>query len=264
VLINLEPFGRLGNRLFLAAHLTAFCRKWQVLFSNPAMAPYDRLFPALAPFARPVDRPFQVARSWLPGSMVFRYWGAHDLNFDRQPLPQLVDPLKAGKDVFFRGWLFRGFESIQRFRDEIVTTFRPHDTVLSWADHRLAEARVRGEVVVGVHIRWEDYRGTPNFLEPREYLQRMTGVAALLAPRRAVFLVFSNEPLTASDFSPHEVVLAQGSPIQDLTLMSRCDFLMAPPSTFSGWASFSGNVPLVTLSRDQGNLELEDFHIVRG
>ena len=48
-------------------------------------------------------------------------------------------------------------------------------------------------------------------------------------------------------------------PVSALHAMSLCDYIIGPPSTFSGWASFMGRVPRLQLkSRDQA-VRLEDF-----
>jgi hypothetical protein len=38
--------------------------------------------------------------------------------------------------------------------------------------------------------------------------------------------------------------MSRGSAVEDLYSLARCDYLLGPPSTFSLWASFYGNVPL--------------------
>ncbi len=264
MLVNLEPFGRLGNRLFLAAHLSAFCWKHKVEFFNPALAPYDRLFPALAPFTYWQERLVWVARSWLPGAVRFFYWGDRELNFDQERIPQLEHPLQEGKTVFFRAWLFRGYESVSSFRERIVERFRPHPSVVDSASNFATYAKSRGDLLVGVHLRWADYRGTKHFLSLAEYLAGMQSVCQLFKPHKVVFLVFSNEPLPHSDFSKFTAVFPNGSAIQDMTLMAQCDYLMAPPSTFSSWASFYGKVPLWSLEQGGAKPTESDFRVYRG
>lgn len=43
--------------------------------------------------------------------------------------------------------------------------------------------------------------------------------------------------------------------------MSQCDYLIGPPSTFTGWASYIGNVPLKYIESKNIDFTLEDFKI---
>jgi len=203
------------------------------------------------------------AASLFPGSCHFRHWGDQDLDFDEQEIPALLGPLRRGRTVFFHGWKFRGFQSVAGFRDRLVDRYRPTEAVRNAADFTLTQGRERGDRVVGVHVRWEDYRGTPYFLEAREYLRQMERLVRLLAPQKVSFLVFSNETIPRDSFPGLEVLFVTGNPFEDLYTMAGCDLLLAPPSTFSGWASFYGRVPLFNLSRDR-DAELDGFSIVRG
>jgi hypothetical protein len=48
--------------------------------------------------------------------------------------------------------------------------------------------------------------------------------------------------------------------VEDLYLLSKCDYIMGPPSTFSGWASFYGNVPLYMLKEIDTKISDEIFN----
>ena len=41
--------------------------------------------------------------------------------------------------------------------------------------------------------------------------------------------------------------------------MSMCDYLIGPPSTFTSWASFIGNVPTYHIKNKYKKIELSDF-----
>lgn len=45
----------------------------------------------------------------------------------------------------------------------------------------------------------------------------------------------------------------------DQTLMSQCDYIIGPPSTFSTWASFMGKVPLLHLYSAGQKVKLSEF-----
>lgn len=279
MLINLEPFGRLGNRLFFGAHLLAFGLRFDVPTLNLGFAEYAPLFPwmegnaALAypwretgnsRMARALLRRHQCIEI-LPWSHRFRYWGDRDFNFDETQKARLLGPLREGRDVYLRAWLFRGFESVTRFRPQILEVFRPSDDILGRTGEFLGGVRSGGDKIVGVHVRWEDYRGTPFFLDQQGFVQRMRQVRDLSVGERVRFVLFSNETLPSEGWGDLDVIVSPSPSILfDLQAMSACDALMGPPSTFSGWASFYGAVPLLPLSQEQPAIRREDFQVCRG
>lgn len=279
MLVNLKPFGRLGNRLFLAAHLIAFSKRYEVPILNLAFRDYSGLFPWLdgnAAFAYPwsaTGDPVEAARlashyvrrSRLPWSHRWSHWGESNWDYDTNPPQRLLGPLLRGRDVYFSSWLFRGFSSLVRCRDEVVQVFRPRSEVANAVADANSRWHSNASRLVGVHIRWEDYRGTEQFLTVAQYRSAMQRMLQLSQGERVRFVIFSNEPLDLEHFSGLPVVLSSGeTPQFDLYGMAQCDFLMAPPSTFSGWASYYGQVPLLQLnSREEGWL-LEDFKVVEG
>lgn len=46
---------------------------------------------------------------------------------------------------------------------------------------------------------------------------------------------------------------------EDHSLMSMCDYLIGPPSTFTSWSSFIGNVPTYHIKDKYKKIELSDF-----
>ena len=77
--------------------------------------------------------------------------------------------------------------------------------------------------------------------------------------REARFVVFSDETIDESHFEGLPCYFAHGSAVEDQWLMSQCDYLMGPPSTFSAWASFMGKVPLARMWSAEYGLKREDF-----
>lgn len=47
--------------------------------------------------------------------------------------------------------------------------------------------------------------------------------------------------------------------VEDLYALSRCNYIMGPPSTFTMWASFIGDVPLRIVKYSNENIERDEF-----
>lgn len=67
------------------------------------------------------------------------------------------------------------------------------------------------------------------------------------APRHVTFLVCGDQLDQADWLVGGNVVRGAGHAVEDMYAFAGCDCLAGPPSTFTGWASFYGNVPLCPL-----------------
>ena len=67
-------------------------------------------------------------------------------------------------------------------------------------------------------------------------------------------LVCSNASPPASAFAGCDVSAGIGHLVEDLYALARCDYLVGPPSTYTAWASFYGQVPLCHLETAEQQL----------
>ena len=146
--------------------------------------------------------------------------------------------------VVFEGWDFRSRTAILQVRDKIISIFKPRPAVEEEVSKRMSVARGSSGIVVGVHVRWEDYRGTDRFLDLHEYVSRMTELRDLLSPQKVSFLVVSPESVPVESLPANSFSFAGKSAVVDMYSLAQCDYLMGPPSTFSMWASYYGARPL--------------------
>ena len=139
----------------------------------------------------------------------------------------------------------RDFEAMREYGDEIREHFRPKlgveaESLSLWMS-----------VVVGIHKRRGDYRswkGGIYFYEDSVYDRLMNEMRDCLKGKAVQFKVFSDEN-------------AKRSAEEDQHLMSQCDYIIGPPSTFSTWASFMGKVPLLHIMDKDQKVRLCDFRM---
>jgi hypothetical protein len=79
--------------------------------------------------------------------------------------------------------------------------------------------------------------------------------------RGASLLYCSDEAIDPRLFAGLPATPGPGSAFADLTALSQCDAVLGPPSTFSGWASFSGRVPLLSLDRPDRPVDRAGFAV---
>lgn len=115
------------------------------------------------------------------------------------------------------------------------------------------------DALVGIHARRGDYaihRGGRWFYHEEDYLrwiQQVPRLFPLIPQERIRFVVCSNEPgflanAGEASITPSPMHSATG----DQLLLSHCDLILGPPSTFSVWAAFLSDTRLLHISaRDQ-------------
>lgn len=280
-------YGQLGNRLVVFANLIAAACEHRLQIANPA---FDRYAPYFEFTRDDLWCRFPVRRTWPTAT---RFRGLLHRTLDRarpwvrklrrrtRILPPLLRTLEIGWDqpcdlespafldlarrpglLLIRGWRFRATHALERHTDRVRRFFVPAET------HRRAVAdlgrglRQRGDVVIGVHIRHGDYR---NFLGARFYFDvgvyatLMRQLTELFPRRRVAFLICSNAPQPASAFANLDVTFGTGHEVEDLYALAACDYVVGPPSTYTLWASFYGNVPLVQMINAQTSPAITDF-----
>lgn len=284
MLVVVEDGGGLANRIFVFANVIATgmatahrvvnpaFRHWANSFEGTvgdAMAVFPRRRRAL--FGGPLFARIVASLSYrscriLAGSRrgPFRAmslsWPQH-CDLDR---PEEIADLRRRRLVLLKGWLFRNPSGVERCAARIREFFRPTSEIREEADRVVAAARSGADVLVGVHVRHRDYR---DFMEGRyfypfpTYVDLMRSLAVRVAPRRAAFLVCSDETQDRSAADDLRVTFSTMGPVQDLWALSRCDMVMGPPSTFSAWAAFLGEAPLWELDEARCEPDPKSFAV---
>ncbi len=269
MIINGKKVGQLGNRLFLFAHLIAAAEEYGVPLVNPAFAEYAKLFPATSrdlwcryPAVRGGQLPtHSVARNAVSKAVelggrglnclggrlrnleVIRLRSGQELDLGGKHFANLV----AAKHVLLQGWLFRSERLLQKHASQVRQHFDISSGIKREIHTKIAELREQTEVVVGIHIRHGDYASYLNgkyFYSLQQYATVMEKITEQLSPKRVGFLVCGNSSFDHEDFKGLHVLCGAGGVIEDLYAFAEVDLLIGPPSTFTGWASFYGNVPL--------------------
>lgn len=167
-------------------------------------------------------------------------------------------------------WYYRDYESLFKHREEICLAFSPVKEHGKKVDAFVADIRKKYSeyALVGVHIRRGDYKfwRDGKFYFDNETFNRWMTELQESTNQKLCFLLFSNEPIAAAEFSNGSINILKGPdhPILDLYVMAQCDYIMGPPSSYSWWAAFYGGKKYLTMySRDQ-HICAEDFRAVKG
>jgi hypothetical protein len=278
------PFsGRLGNQLISQANLLALCLEHEPRFSlaNASLLPYrgnfskaecerfgnpseaDQAFAQMLALLFRSQRLYRALSHRVPN---LKWESAHIVVDDSRRL-ELDEPLPPGfgaKTLFLSGWGINSGPLLYRHRRRIL------EHLAFKIDHRrideiVSRARNGCDVLIGVHIRQGDYRSFANgihYFSSGEYASAMRDLAQRISPLRVSFLVCSNSPQRDADFEGLDVsVCRDTTPTDDMTILSRCDMIFGPPSTFSFWASYMSGVALANTAAGKCTAELTDTQL---
>lgn len=127
--------------------------------------------------------------------------------------------------------------------------FQPSKTIRNEVDAEFISTSELNTITIGIHIRRGDYKiwcGGKYYYSLQTYVQICKKITTQLKGNNHIrFLLCSNEDIPLELFNEFKILsLRNPSPTKDLYALSRCDYILGPPSSFSMWASFIGKVPL--------------------
>jgi len=291
MIIITQKCGRLGNRLLLLSHLIAYglekrnkvidlCfDEYSSYFTSTSFNPYITQFPPCKNLInnlsilnklpidwnylrRKVNGRLKPVEQWLerePNRK--KYWQILSHN---TPDALIIDDLEVKMLIIVNGWYVRAPKCLQKHADTIRAWFTPVPKYQVNIENLLHKIREDTDTLVGLHIRAGDYRIHGGFYPLDVWKSIMERMTILLPQRRISFLICSDEDFRAqkSYFEEYNVFFGTGNIIEDLYSLARCDYLIAPPSTYSNWAAFYGQVPLFHLTGSHEIKSLAEFQKV--
>ena len=169
--------------------------------------------------------------------------------------------------IFMQSWNQPvNIELISKHKKSVIEIFKPKLSICNHIDHLFKEKRELNDIVVGVHIRKGDYKQFNSgkyFFSNNIYLRYMKLIQEQLNAERktnVVFFLCSDEQIDLNAFlSLNAFNAKKPTAVHDQYALSKCNYIFGPPSTFSMWASFIGNVPLAFIETEGEKITLSDF-----
>lgn len=270
IVISFKP-GRLGNRILVASHLIHTLSKSNNKHSLllPYFDDYYSYFEFSSndPLCRYPKKKFPLKlRNRLVRKIIFQFWYRLGNFFQNIKIPfvkvidvgydqtldtndsNFKDILKNNKLIFIKGfWIKSDLEKSNEF-ELVRNLFQLSDHIKK--EVSLLEKRffVSDKTIIGVHIRRTDYK---DLLNGKYFFDLDTCIAKMIEVQNTLkkdikFLIFSDENLKSrkSSFSKFNFEFVQGNEIEDFYLLSKCNLIIGPPSTFTITASLLGNAKL--------------------
>ena len=154
--------------------------------------------------------------------------------------------------ILFDGWKFRNEYLFKKHFNVIKELFKPDESIQSLINDELIDLKSRFDHLIGVHIRRGDYKTFMNgtyFYNDDVYINKMEWIkkSKEYKGKKLAFILCSDERVNTTHFSDFQISYIRRDPVHDLYLLSSCDCIIGPPSTFSSWASIYGQIPLVRI-----------------
>jgi len=279
MIILIDKPGQMCNRLWAFSFFIAYGLKNDVDVFIPNFKEYESLFENLSQFKNVkfklsknaiIDRIGQAGIKFIYSfhkAKIGFFLRIFHIYFPKRNL--LNEFILVNKNiVYIRSWKHKkDFDDIIEFKSQIISLFTPKAEYRIKFDTLLLKLTNQYDILIGVHIRRGDYlnfqRGIYYF-DDSVYCKFMTMLKNELASKRVHFIISSNEKINPEKFCDLNIYKLENSlGIEDLYALSKCDYIMGPPSTFSMWASFYGSVPLKLLEAENEEFTLDDFSIIR-
>ena len=281
MLIVCRKEGLLSNRLFHFSHLVSFAIENKEIIWYPYIMEFEPLFfnlkreilrnKGVLTYSSPVSDLLLKIVSWLLRRLPKgKFICSADANIDLD-LTLFKRKRKRERLLFLSGWLLRDYDSVLKHKDFIKKIFEFNESVIDECNSKILQPRLNNSLLIGVHIRRGDYN---NFLGGKYYYNLsvyrdvLDQLKLLFSPKNQEisFMICTNdhEIQYSNLFKDKNIFHSGGSQITDLCVLSRCDYIIGPPSTYSAWASFYGDVPLAYINKKDQIIKLSDFKVIEG
>lgn len=190
----------------------------------------------------------------------------HD-DCDRQALERMM---LRHRNIVVAGWYVRYYDLVVKYLDELRALFLIDPDITAPVSQALA-GLPDGALRLGVHIRRGDYKqwkGGRYYYADNVYTAHIQRFAELNPGREIHVFLSTNDPaVSAGDYARavpcpnvHIHRMAAGNAPQDLFLLSECDYIIGPPSTFSVVATMYGRARFYRIDTpDPEAMRTEDF-----
>ena len=163
------------------------------------------------------------------------------------------------RHIVVSGWFARWYDLFLKYRDEICDLFTLDEQYTAPVKAKMQEAEAPSSLTsplpplrLGVHIRRGDYaqwRNGQYFFDDAVYAAYINKFAEMHPDKTIhVYLSTNDSQVTADAYQQLCPKVAvhhlQGSAPEDLFMLSECDYVIGPPSTFSLVAAMYRDIPL--------------------
>ena len=176
------------------------------------------------------------------------------------------------KHVVVSGWFCRWYDLFLKYRSEICDLFTIDERYTAAVAERMKQCEAESyieKIRLGVHIRRGDYKewgGGIYYYDDAKYASYINTFARMMNGKTVYVYLSTNDcELSAESIKSYitehnvRIILMRGNAVEDLYMLSECDYVMGPPSTYSLVAVMYRDIPLLRMDTATANFTLADF-----
>ena len=286
---NMEDNRGLANRMWQFAYFLAFAMEHKITLINSSFAEHAEHFEGtrqnlFCSFPQ-IRIPFAININWLNRIFKISLWFKRISKSLRHRMPILnnifsfisikekyfnldkkenYELITKYKIVFIEGWKIRCNRTLIRHNHAVKKYFMPRNKNIENVESILKPIKKKHNILIGLHIRRGDY----NEYAPQYYFTYEDYVLFIMKiikyfkdENNIAFIICSDEKIDRELFEQYPCYYSTGHYIEDMYILSKCNYIFGVCSTFSLWASFFGEVPLHTIENKDFNITKEGFKI---
>jgi hypothetical protein len=258
-----------SNRLIQNIHFEAFCYEYGIPYYNPTFLNMREYY--ISPVNSEPKIPDEIDKKFLS----FNKKSIKD-SYDsvvNNPQAGCLDMLlnnSKNSCCYVGGWHFRVYELTEKHQDYFAKKYTIKEEYYLKNDiyNNLIKNRDKNITLIGVHVRRGDYkfwRHGQYYFDDDTYQRYIASVKREIAKssgKRCIFIIFSNE--TVDLLMNSDIIISKNIWYVDHFLMSKCDYLIGPPSTFTLWASYIGKNKYYHITDNSGDIDVNKFQSSKG
>ena len=271
--------GQLCNQLYTFSSCIASSIEYDIIVKNHVFSPYTKYFKCclektniVIPTNRLECSLYNIIAKFISKFRLWRYL-KYTINEENCFEWIITDKLKQGEfkrhDYWVLNWKYRDSLSFSKHRESIRQYFSLKEPYSSNVQILVKNIRKDNDVIVGVHIRRGDYREWNNgkyYYDNETYKSFISSIknSKQLKDKKVAFILCSNEKIDFDFFNKYsnECYPSTGHFVEDCYVLSKCDYIIGPPSTYSGWASIMGKTPLLYLDGECSEIDMNNFRVL--
>ena len=265
------PYGNYSNRLFQNLHFEAFCKEYGIEYINPSFSDIYDLYKSPCNLVKGLKyiKKYELKIKIIKKLKIYKFIKIFDTENDNYRDSLLSNPSSFKHNIYVGGWCFRVQDLTEKYQDYFIEkyTLKEKYYLNNKFINLINKTKRSNKIVVGVHIRRGDYKDWQNgkyYFNDTVYEKYIYTLKELFSEikNECIFIIFSNENLLLEE--NEYIYKSTNEWYIDHLLMSRCDYLIGPPSTFTLWASYIGKVKYFHIENDSMNINLNDFKYCKG
>ena len=198
-------------------------------------------------------------------------WKFRDKNYRNSKMIENFDPsfdLKQLPQHFsyeLKGFHFSAKDLVIKHREKICKILDFRSLLKSPIDSLLKEAKSKYDVLLGVHIRQNDFKDFYDgkyFVSIEHFLKLIDQFKKLESEESVGVLICSDSAEILDEIQTRypDYILPRGFVAQDMYALSICDYILGPEATtMSAWAAYLGNVKLAQIRPETESIDLSSF-----